>query len=190
MEKRKLFCFLLCKGKIENANEVFCVFLIPLEKKKNGNVQNCICHVVLAHPALCSSPRRLHYMYKPAKGGVKLSQRDSQPGLCCWCKTCKLLAEILVELKTAYSFWGKKSNIKFAIEVDKWRNLASSCFLCSCVFVTWSFCFYLQNVYVRVPGGTGIPAALRDVPGPGLEDGMCSSSLAFLFLSKDILSAY
>lgn len=84
----------------------------------------------------------------------------------------------------------KKSNIKFAIEVDKWRNLASSCFLCSCVFVTWSFCFYLQNVYVRVPGGTGIPAALRDVPGPGLEDGMCSSSLAFLFLSKDILSAY
>lgn len=33
--------------------------------------------------------------------------------------------------------------------------------------------FFLQNVHVHLPGWTGGPDALWDVPGPGDEDGMC-----------------
>ncbi len=44
--------------------------------------------------------------------------------------------------------------------------------------------FFLQNVHVHLPGWTGGPDALRDVPGPGDEDGMCISCSVFFMLRR------
>lgn len=45
------------------------------------------------------------------------------------------------------------------------------------VFITEIVLLYLQDVLVRVPGWTGRPDALWNVPAPGDEDGTCSSSI-------------